>query len=226
MHTHLERINGEPWIVVEDVPAAYHDAVRDLGYQDLPDGSFGGPAAAGNPYVPRACENFARFAEPMILQAARAIPVPWETALAELLRFVEGQGIDWWLLGSAALAARGLSVGPRDIDLVVADEDMPRLERLLLDYLVQPVIASPGWVHNSFARAFLHARVEWVGGVVPLADAEYPSDQGPIAAASLEVIRWHGHRIRVPPLSLQFETSRQRGLTERVRVIEQAMRLT
>lgn len=48
-------------------------------------------------------------------------------------------------------------------------------------------------------------------------------DQGPIAASRLEVIRWRGYDIRVPPLELQLEVSRRRGLGERVAIIERAL---
>jgi hypothetical protein len=139
------------------------------------------------------------------------------------LKILAGHDIDWWLLGSAALGARGLPVAPGDIDLVVSDIGAFQLDELLLDYIVQPVIETSGWVHNSFARAFLHGRVEWVGGVNPMADAEYPSDQGPLAANRLEVVSWREYDVRVPPLELQLEVSRRRGLVERVSVIERAL---
>jgi hypothetical protein len=215
-------LNQESWFVIHDLDEAYHDAARRLGYRDV-EGGFGCAAPADNPHVQRAFENFQRYAEPMILQTAGVQSVPWDETLLALLEILNGHDIDWWLLGGAALSARGLTVSPHDIDLVVADSDTFHLEELLLDYIVQPVIATPGWVHNSFARAFMRSRVEWVGGVSPLADQEYPSDQGPIAARRLEEINWRGRRIRVPPLDLQLEVCRRRGLAARAAVIEQVL---
>jgi hypothetical protein len=222
VRTTLRSIEGEPWFILLDVDEAYHGAVRALGYRDV-DGGFGSPCPGNSPHVRRAFANFERYAGAMIEQAAGARPVPWERTLLALLHRFDGHHHDWWLLGSAALAVRGLDVRPRDIDLVVADEAVSTVEELLLEYLVQPVVLTPGWVHNSFARAFLHSRVEWVGGVSPTADERYLSDQGPYAASRLEVVRWRGHELRVPPLALQLEVCKQRGLAERVRVIEAAL---
>jgi hypothetical protein len=159
----------------------------------------------------------------MILQAAGIQRVPWDRTLRALLQLFDGHGFDWWVLGSTALAVRELDVVPHDVDLVVADDAVSEIEDLLLDHLVQPVVLTPGWVHNSFARAFLHCRVEWVGGVSPLADELFLSDQGPYAASHLEVVPWGGYEIRVPPLELQLEVSKQRGLSERVQIIERAL---
>lgn len=222
MRTCLQRIGQDPWFVIYDVEEAYHDTARRLGYGDIAAG-FGSVAPADNPFVQRAYDNFQQYVEPMLLQAAGVQPVPWNQTLLSLLTRLDGHDIDWWLLGSAALAVRGLHVTPGDIDLVVSDAGAFYLQELLLDCVVQPVIATPGWVHNSFARAFLHSRIEWVGGVNPIADAEYPSDQGPIAASRLEIVPWRGYEIRVPPLELQLEVSRHRGLTDRVAVIEKAL---
>jgi hypothetical protein len=222
VRTILRTIEGEPWFVVLDLEEEYHDVARRLGYRDV-DGGFGNPCPSNSPYVRRAFANFQQFAHPMIMQAAGVQRVPWDRTLLALLRLFDGHRIDWWLLGSTALAVRELDVVPRDVDLVVADDSMSDVEELLLEHVVQPVVTTPGWVHNSFARAFLHSRVEWVGGVSPLADELFLSDQGPYAASHLEVVPWGGYEIRVPPLALQLEVSKQRGLAERVRMIESAL---
>jgi len=122
-----------------------------------------------------------------------------------------------------ALAVRGLDIAPRDIDLSVSDADAHRLGAALLDHLVEPVSPTPGWFCNWFGRAFLHARVEWVGGVDERADCPYVSDFGPTAAACVQTVTWHGYGLRVPPLDLQLDVSRRRGLTGRVAAIERAL---
>lgn len=91
----------------------------------------------------------------MIEQAAGVEKVLWDHTLLALLRLFDGHELDWWLLGSTALAVRGLDVAPHDVDLIVADNAVFKVEEMLLDHLVQPVVSTPGWVHNSFARAFL-----------------------------------------------------------------------
>src|SRR5258708_33315241 len=99
----------------------------------------------------------------MILQRAGIQRVPWESALQALLQRLEGQHIHWWLIGSCALAARGLDVVPGDLDLVTDEAGSHRLAELLFDQLVGPVDDAGGWISHWFGRAFLHGRIEWVG---------------------------------------------------------------
>ena len=145
--------------------------------------------------------------------------MPWQDALAEVCRRLDGAGVDWWLTGSAALAVRGIPVTPGDLDLVVSDEDAHRVGDLLLDCLIEPV-APADWFCRWWGRAVLGARVEWVGGVGPSADRPEPTDFGLVAAARLETVRWREYDVRVPPLELQRAVSSRRGLVERVRLID------
>jgi len=55
------------------------------------------------------------------------------------------------------------------------------------------------------------------------ADDPLPSDFGPTAASRLEQVTWHGTVLRVPPLDLQLEVSKRRGLADRVAKIERAL---
>ncbi len=79
------------------------------------------------------------------------------------------------------------------------------------------------WTCNWWGRAFLRARVEWVGGVGPSADEPLPTDFGPTAAASLEAVPWRGRTIMVPPLELQLQVNERRGLHDRVQQIRASL---
>jgi len=160
-----------------------------------------------------------------VLQAGRTRPVPWDRALIEFMEIVDGQAIDWWLTGSAALAARGVDVVPGDVDLVVVNADAVRLGTLLLDYVYEPVTPVDDWICNWFGRAFLHARVERVGGVNSTIDSGGISDAGPTAGRMLQTITWRSMQVRVPPIDLQLDVSRRRGLTDRVAMIERWLEL-
>ncbi|HEY6410805.1 MAG TPA: hypothetical protein VIY29_25405, partial [Ktedonobacteraceae bacterium] len=158
--------------------------------------------------------------EEMILQTARLHPAPWEQSLLAFLEIIKGHNIDWWLVGSTALAVRGIDIAPRDIDLSVADADSHKLGDLLLDYLIEPVQATEDWFCNWFGRAFLHMRLEWVGGVDERADTPEICDFGPTAKSMKETVNWHGYELYVPPLNLQLKANEERGLTERVKKIK------
>ena len=162
-----------------------------------------------------------RAALPLLLrQTARLAPAPWEAALRETVHRLDREHLDWWLTGSAALAVRGLAVAPRDLDLVVSDADAPRLAAAFVDATIEPPVAVEDWFCRWWGRAWLGARVEWVGGVGEAADRPEATDFGPVAAGALELVEWDGRTIRVPPLELQRRVSSRRGLHDRVRMID------
>jgi len=209
--------------IIEDLDPAFHQTALSLGY-DRVGTSFASTCPASSPYVAQAFQNFQKYIEPLLLQSIRIQPAPWERSLLAWLDIVEADGtIEWWLKGSVALAIRGLVASPKDIDLVVREEDTDRVDDLLAEWLIQPTIPTPGWVHHSFGRSFLHCCLEWCGGVSQTADAMFASDQGPAAAARLETVEWRGHPLRVPPLDLALNTAQQRGQPERASQILQAM---
>jgi hypothetical protein len=206
--------------VVGDVPRELEAALVELGFSGET-GGFRRSFRADPEDVRRTHARFARHLEEIVLQMARVLPVPWDEALELLFRRIGGARVDWWLTGSAALAVQGVDVAPRDLDLVTDDDGAHALAELLEDALVEP-LQPADWFCRWWGRAFLGARVEWVGGVGPAADEPEPSDFGLVAAASLEAVSWRGHILRVPPLELQLEVSERRGLGERVALIRAA----
>jgi hypothetical protein len=216
----MRRTEGsETHFIITELDPLYREAALELEFHQVADG-FARTFPTNSPHLDRAYQNFARYAEALILQTARVQPAPWEQALLTLLEKIQGQNLDWWLVGSVALAVRGIDISPRDIDLSLADGDAHKLADLLLDYLIEPVQATEDWFCNWFGRAFLHMRLEWVGGVDGRADDPEISDFGPTAASRRESIDWHGYRLYVPPLELQLRASELRGLTERTEKIK------
>ena len=201
-----------------DLPGELVPAARKVAFT-AGDGRWSRAFPAGTAHLDRAWANFQRLVEPCLRQAAGLDPVPWQEALTEVCRRLNGAGVHWWLAGSAALAVRGIPVTPGDLDLIVADQDAHRVGDLLLGGLIEPV-APADWFCRWWGRAMLGARVEWVGGVGPAADQPETTDFGLVAAANLQVVRWRDEQIRVPPLELQRAVSARRGLTERVRLID------
>lgn len=157
---------------------------------------------------------------PLLRQTARLDMVPWRRALHDTVRRLDEHDIDWWLVGSTALAVRGLPVEPRDIDLVIAEPDVMRAATAFADVLVEPTVETDEWISRWFGRAWLDARVEWLAGVSEKVDNPYPADFGPTAAAALSHIRWEGVALRVPPIELQRDVSARRGLLDRVAMID------
>ena len=220
----LQRTAGSDVLfIVSELDPELQQVVTDLGFTPIDDGlSKAFPATSPN--LDRIYRNFERYAEEMIMQRAELRPVPWEQALQAFLSAVEGKPINWWLTGSGALAVRGMDVAPLDLDIITDTAGASSLGEALADYLIEPVIdCSRTWFGDRWGRAFLHARVEWVGDVHEDVDQQDATDFGPVAGSRLETVNWQGHEIRVPPLYLQLDVSKRRGLAERVEKIQRAL---
>lgn len=223
----LYRIEGEKtYFVVYDLDPPGQEGARNLAFTPYEDG-LAKAYPTDTPHLDVFYQQFASAAEAMILQRAGVQPVPWEPALEALLQRLEGQSIHWWLGGSCALAARGLDVLPGDLDLVTDESGSHRLAELLDDVLIGPVedITSWNWICHWFGRAFLHARIEWIGAPIPESDQHGVTEFGPVAAGSLETIHWRGYDLRVPPLAIQLAVNERRGLDDRVQKIKQVLSL-
>src|SRR5215469_5352084 len=165
--------------------------------------------------------NFSSCAELMLRQAAGLEPVPWRNALREVCRRPRGPDCDWWLTGSAALAVRGAPIEPGDLDLVCTADAALCLGEVFADAMIEPVVrADSNWISDYWGRAFLSARIEWIGGPKPEVDRPSPCDFGPVAASRLDTVAWEGWLLQVPPLDLQRAVSLRRGLTDRVSLID------
>ena len=170
--------------------------------------------------------RFAARLEEILEQTTGRLAAPWQEALAELAVRLERTGVSWFVCGSAALAARGIPVQPRDVDLVTSDHAV--VAAALSDALIEPPSRDAGrtWIAEWFGRAWLGMRVEWIAGIYPEIDSRAtPNEFGPTAASSLERIEWNGHALLLSPLDLQREVSRQRRLDDRVDAIDRYRRL-
>ncbi len=222
MHTAFRSDDIYAWFVLEHLDDHYHDAARSFRFEPI-DGGFARRFPLDLPRLDIIYANFARYAETMILQRAGELPVAWEEVLLAFLDIVADEPIDWYLVGSAALAVRGLPVSPGDVDLVIDGPGAHCLGALLHDHLVEPVAPTYGWVADTFARAFLGACLEWLGGINERADQPATSDYGPTAAGRLETVVWRGHELRVPPLDLQLAVSERRGRDRVAAMIREAI---
>ncbi len=204
-----------------DVDPRFDSTMAALAWQRA-DAGWGRQLACQVAEAEPGLSNLNRFMLPLLRQAAGLEPVPWQDALDEVCRrFAAAGGVGWFLGGSAALAVRGAPVGPHDLDLIVAGEDAVRVGDVLADGILEPVCTGEWPLSIWWGRAFLHARVEWAGGVTAAADQPEVTDFGPAAESQLETVTWHGWQLLVPPLHLQRAVCERRGLTARVAMIDE-----
>ncbi|HYF65280.1 MAG TPA: hypothetical protein VD886_20800, partial [Herpetosiphonaceae bacterium] len=121
----------EVFFAIADLDPALRQAAHDLAYSEV-NGEWVDSYPRNTPHIDRIFQTFSQAIGPMLRQAAGLQPIRWESALDDFLRIVEGEDLDWWLGGSAALAVRGLPITPRDFDIVIDDAGARRLADLLL----------------------------------------------------------------------------------------------
>lgn len=219
VETELRRDDAGAAFVVRTDEPALQEALRSLAYASA-NGEFVHRVPAEAPELEATYKRFERHLEELLEQTARLRPVPWQDALDETAKRLDGAGVEWFLVGSAALAARGIPVAPRDLDVVTSDGR--RAAAAFAGVQIQPPVldSERRWIAAWFGRAFLGARVEWVAGVYPEVDASPgPSELGPAAAGRLERVDWHGRTLFLSPLDLQLAVCEQRGLHDRVEAI-------
>jgi hypothetical protein len=223
MRVSLQRHDDEARFVLADVEEGLHPAAAALAFA---------PCAEGFerrfPWRDDVEAIFRRFEvsiETTLRQHAGLVPVPWHDALHALAARLGGD-LAWSLVGSAALAVRGVAITPHDLDLVVAEADVERVAARLVDVLVEPPVVSDAWIARCFGRAYLGVRVEWVAGVAGWVDEPVPSDFGAFAWERRERLVWEGVQLALPPLALQLDAARRRGLSERVAAIEEHLAST
>lgn len=161
----------------------------------------------------------------MVRQKVRRAEADWSRAFGDLLRRADKARVPLVVVGSVALAIRGVNVCPADIDVLTTEEGADTLAESYLDALVVPLATIEGF--GRFGRAFTRIRVEWLGN-----RARAPEDPWPLAAAAwsvaspFEEVWWKGRFLRVPPLELQRQIEAQRQRLDRVVAIDEYSRST
>jgi hypothetical protein len=219
VETELRRDDAGAAFVVRTDEPALQEALRSLAYASA-NGEFVHRVPADAPELEATYRRFERHVDELLEQTACLRPVPWQNALDETAKRLDHAGVEWFLVGSAALAARGIPVAPRDLDLVTSDHR--GAAAAFADVHIQPPVRDREhrWIAAWFGRAFVGARVEWVAGVYPEVDASQgPSEIGPAAAGRLERVDWNGRTLFLSPLDLQLAVCEQRGLHDRAEAI-------
>ena len=170
---------------------------------------------AGTPYLDITLRNLRRL-YPAVLDQARDRVVPdWDRAVGLVLERLADTGVQWMLIGGAALAVQGVNVRPADVDVITDVNGATTMNELFADCLITPAVEVSEW--GCFGRAFHGARIEWAGnepnenpGLWNLGDPQ-------------RVVSWRAHEVRVALLETYLGIERDRGRTDRVAAIEAAL---
>lgn len=175
-------------------------------------------------YFDRAVKNLRRVLGEMVRQQIAGTAPAWAGPLNDVLRFAEWERVPVAVVGSVALAVRGVGVLPADIDVITTTEGVDALAGSFLETLVMPSADVPGF--GRFCRAFTGGiRVEWLGnrariqaGPWPLAASEWS------ISSPFEEVCWENWILRVPPLEVQRRVEVHRQRPDQVAAIDEYLR--
>lgn len=218
MKTRIRKLGDETWFILRELEPELVEAAESLGFEQV------GAAYVKSFLVPPEgiAELFAAFQrriEMVLRQKAGLVPTPWRSALQAVLTLLAGTDVDWRLVGSAALAIRGVPLRPCDIDLVVAESSLPGFERAMEPYLIEPNRDVGDWFWQREGRAFLHARIEWVSAICTPEGNGVATEFLPTGAIERDWVTWHGQPVPVTPLALQYAISRELKQFDRARMM-------
>jgi hypothetical protein len=155
----------------------------------------------------------------------------WTTALATVAEALNGAGIDWMLLGSAATALRGVAIVPGDIDIaVLAADDITHAATVLPTPAEPP---DPNLWFSALAQPALQwgdANERWYFGrwmiedvKVELAHIDAPDvaellveTRSPLVWSERQTLTCHGHPVPTVPVEVQLATMIARRQAARI----------
>jgi hypothetical protein len=167
----------------------------------------------------------------MLAQAAHARPAPLADGLRELLgriaRPLADDGVPWQIGGSTGAWLRGVRLEPADIDVGIVAAEAARLERLLEEYVVEPLHreTEPDGGQRSHGAAFIGTlksgvRVEWGGmRAMPTMDGRPMEWGGPRWVERRTVVPWQGFEVPLAPLEFTLLRAAQRGQEDRLEAV-------
>jgi len=176
--------------------------------------------SANTPNIDKIAAAFERFGVDYVEQVYGKKPAQWQEALEAFIDKTKGEQVEWLLMGSCALAVRGIDLQPRGVDLMMPIDDLSNIRNLFEDCTIVPFAECPGWVCQGYGAAFLGAQISIGFGPQCEADEANPTDSGPFAMAHAEKMEWKGHRIYVPPIELSLNINKARGRLDRVALIK------
>ena len=176
----------------------------------------------GTRYFDRAVANLRQDLDEMVRQSITpGAPPGWAAPLEDLLRRAGQAQVPVAVVGSTALAARGIDVRPGDIDVITTPEGADALADSYQESLVMPVATVPGF--GRFGRAFTGGiRVEWLGNPARAQEGSWPLAASAWSIGSpFEEIGWANRILRVPPLEVQRRAEVHRGRPDRAAAIDE-----
>ena len=210
--------DGRRLVSLTEVPRAYtHQLVRGLDFT-RDGGTFTWEYPSDAPCWEAAARTWQRDGAEMLDQAHGVRPVDWEAGLAWIAPILDGLGADWFVIGSAAMAVRGLAVAPGGVDVAMDEASADRLMPHVADGVLQPIVDMGDWpVATRKGHLFQGCAIWIIAGMKE--QPTRPTLWDGAARASLETVTWRDREVRVPPIELQLLYARMMFRNDHVRAI-------
>lgn len=187
--------------------------------------------------------NFSRLGQVMFEKLSSGID--WETPLEMLAQKFNETGIEWYIVGSAGDALRGVDVKPFDIDIVVHTRDYYKAKDICYLDFSESVIApftgsediSPSRYFDNPMKYFINplkyfGRMFLTGAMIEIAadeiwdlESRLPEHKKTVwygyEHSEYEKIVWHGYSIYLESLQHRYQIEIARNRQDRIKAFEE-----
>jgi hypothetical protein len=210
--------DGRRLVVAVDPPADYvHMLVQNMDFQFDATGRLVWEYPSHAPGWDTAASNWKRHGPEMLDQIHGIAPVEWKTGLRWIADILDGISADWFLIGSASLAVRGIDIGPGGVDVAMDEASADRLAPHVEPGVMRPIVDPCDWpVATRWGRLFNTCIVEVIGG---MHEQTFPRPWDAASRADLDTVEWDQRTIRVPNIQRMLLQARGMFRNDHVRAI-------
>lgn len=175
------------------------------GYQrryDLGQDGTSAPTA----HLDEVCENFAALGPTMF-----SGDLQWESTVVNLARAFQENGVEWYILGSASDAIRGVDVVPHDLDIVVHTRHWTKVRDLFQDRVVEPMMD-----HGTDWMVRFYGRIACDPGYIDVMAAEHLNGEQHV----YEAVKWRNIPLQIETFENRRAMELRRGRADRVKALD------
>jgi len=162
-------------------------------------------------------ENFTKYGEVAIKQQLKILPTPWEEALDLFISEIGKLGVDWYIHGSTAMALWGIDVEPKDINIIIPNSsDFDKVRNHFYKFAIRPIERCDDWSMSGGGTIFIKASIGvWF----------HNKELEPYDMSTLGKVIRNGENVYMSSLEMLKHDNESYGRPERVKLIEEKMRL-
>lgn len=136
----------------------------------------------------------------------------WKAALDIFAHECIKNDIEWYLIGSASDAARGVRLNPHDIDIIVHTRDFYKVRELFKEYVVEPFVDHEGtWTLRFFGRLCICGmQIDVAADQTKNADSYH-----------YEKKMWNNYSLYMEPFESRYQTELIRKREERIYLLDE-----